>query len=155
MTLKLDDFEPVAFVTECEEFNAAGERPILREIDYYNDVVDQIPAGTNLYTASQMQQLIDQINAKDAEIASIKNNATLGFNQVVADMRHELDALQAQNAELLADAERYRWLRNDAKSVDWSQWIKPTMSYYCNCRTDPRKMDGAIDAEIAKAKGGE
>ena len=41
--------EHVAWVVESEEYNAAGERPVLREIDYYSHVVDKLPAGTQLF----------------------------------------------------------------------------------------------------------
>ena len=51
----LCDAEPVAEVIESTEYNSLGERPILREIDYYTEVVDQIPAGTPLYKAKELK----------------------------------------------------------------------------------------------------
>lgn len=48
--------EPVAWVIECEEYNLKGERPILREIDYYNEVIDKLLAGTKLYTSASIAE---------------------------------------------------------------------------------------------------
>ena len=55
------------------------------------------------------------------------------------------------------DAERYRWLRNCARSVDWtrlhpsSSWSTVTSSH---CRIDRAAMDAAIDEAIAAPSAG-
>ena len=74
-------------------------------------------------------------------------------------MQAEIERLREQNASqsvhiiaqggeiegLREDAERYRWLRDMARTVDWTQYIKDT-AYVCHCRIGPQGMDAAIDA---------
>lgn len=56
--------------------------------------------------------------------------------------------------ETLNEAARYRWLRDKADSVDWSErhpsssWSKVTTSY---CRTTPDRMDEIIDAALSRS----
>ena len=42
-------------------------------------------------------------------------------NTIIADMQAEIDALRKENEELLADAGRYSWLKNQmlAADFDW------------------------------------
>ena len=67
--------EPVAWVVESEEYNAEGERPILREIDYYNQVIDQFPAGTKLYTTPPQRTWI---GLTDEEIVGCATGLIVG-----------------------------------------------------------------------------
>ena len=60
-------------------------------------------------------------------------------------MADEIECLLAEVAGLREDAERYRWLRDMARTVDWTQYIKDT-AYVCHCRIGPQGMDAAIDA---------
>ena len=62
--------EPVAWVIECEEYNAEGRRPVLREIDYYSHVVDELPAGTKLYTHPQPKR--EWVGLTDEEIEEVE-----------------------------------------------------------------------------------
>lgn len=59
-------------------------------------------------------------------------------------------SLQTEQAEQdRIDAERYRWLRNKARSVDWSRkWTD--ISFTTHTRFDGQSMDAAIDAAIVK-----
>ncbi len=66
MTLKLDDFEPVAEV--CPSKDGSG----IIGVDWNSANTPRLMFGDKLYTASQMQQLIDQINAKDADLATAR-----------------------------------------------------------------------------------
>jgi hypothetical protein len=70
------------------------------------------------------------------------------------------DTIQVSRAEYEAnrrDAERYRWLRNEALSVDWSRKISDGC-YARHCRAGAVSMDNQIDAAInmpANGEGGE
>lgn len=45
------------------------------------------------------------------------------------------------------DAERYRWLRDEARSVDWTADLpNRRMQYTIHCRCGPQGMDASIDA---------
>lgn len=68
-----------------------------------------------------------------------------------------LRKLVAENEALKADAARYRWLRNEARTVDWSCHIQvkaqPKMvAYQPNCRGDGQQMDAAIDEAIKQGE---
>lgn len=52
--------------------------------------------------------------------------------------------------DVVRDAERYRWLRDEARTVDWTHWCSPSVYSGCNKRT-AEQMDNAIDAAIAAA----
>jgi hypothetical protein len=55
--------------------------------------------------------------------------------------------------QLLKDAARYRWLRNEAKGVDWSQNISGMgRCWTMHCRTKPQRMDEEIDRAIKDSK---
>jgi hypothetical protein len=56
-------------------------------------------------------------------------------------------------AGMAQDAARYQWLRNSARSVDWSKWLggRHKELYVCDCRTTLIEMDSAIDEAIAAA----
>jgi hypothetical protein len=49
------------------------------------------------------------------------------------------------------DAARYRWLRNDARSVDWSVRLGRA-SFMTRCRGLPENMDEAIDAAMSASR---
>ena len=61
-----------------------------------------------------------------------------------AEAADEIERLRADNAALRADAERYRWLVENAKHIPWSKQF-PGL----NADTG---LDAAIDAAIAPAK---
>ncbi len=70
MTLKLDDFEPVDYPKMPVSINQSH---ILFEDGYAEGWARCISEMRKLgiaYTASQLQQLIDKCNAKDAELAA-------------------------------------------------------------------------------------
>ncbi len=83
MTLKLDDFEPVAtygLLKQLIRETYAGKPSYYNEEQIDSGCHDlavkleesAVKLGTILYTASQMQQLIDKCNAKDAELAAAR-----------------------------------------------------------------------------------
>lgn len=43
--------EAVAWIVDADEYNLAGERTRLCEIDYFQDDIDKLPIGTKLYAA--------------------------------------------------------------------------------------------------------
>ena len=45
--------EPVAIVIQCDEVDLEGTLTHLRDIDYYQDHVDLLPVGVNLYAVQQ------------------------------------------------------------------------------------------------------
>lgn len=58
-----------------------------------------------------------------------------------------IDSLRAQVAALEQDAKRYRWLRDKARSVDWTEAING-WSWTQHCRIGAQGMDAAIDAAM-------
>ena len=80
-------------------------------------------------------------------------------NAEMHQLRQYLDAaqrrgedLRAQVAALEVDAGRYRWLRDKARSVDWTENING-WSWTQHCRIGGLSMDAAIDAALAARKG--
>lgn len=144
MTLKLDDFDPVWFHKEF-----ASDDHI-----FYTAKETQPEGCEHLYSASQFQKLIDQCNAKDTEIARLKTvpmkYRRMEFN---AQLQQEVATLQAQNAELLADAERLDYMQDKLpESVlrfgeNW-YWRHG----YGKPHRRAKSLREAIDAAIAKAK---
>lgn len=63
------------------------------------------------------------------------------------DAADTINALRAQASALEQDAARYRWLRDVARTVDWSEYISKT-AYRHNCRIGGAGMDAAIDAAM-------
>jgi hypothetical protein len=59
----------------------------------------------------------------------------------------QIGQLERENAELRADARRYRWLRNRPSLIGWDWW--PT-SVDKSASITPEFMDAAIDKELAK-----
>lgn len=86
--------------------------------------------------------------------------------RMCADLRDLLDEnarLRAELAERDKDAKRYRWLRDSARSVDFSHWISctgwvlvndekvpipPRSAYSTHYRINRAQFDAAIDAAI-------
>ena len=65
----------------------------------------------------------------------------------------ERDHYIKERDALKGDAERYRWLRNKARSIDWSYFVGvksiPASIAYCSqCRSSGTGMDAAIDAAM-------
>lgn len=76
------------------------------------------------------------------------------YRQTILDrLEEQLTAARAEIDGLKADAERYRWLRDTAKSVDWARWIGVNGAYFCNCRTSAIQMDSEIDAAMSNSSG--
>lgn len=101
---------------------------------------------------TELEQLRAQVEAQKEEIDQLTKKVT---DQACDKglLRVELADVTRQRDEAMKDAERYRWLRNEAKAVDWAQWIDiHNGSYYCNCRTTFSGMDEAIDAAIQGSK---
>ena len=65
----------------------------------------------------------------------------------LAAVESERDKLRAEVETLRADAERYRWLRDKARSVDWTQDING-WSWEQHCRIGGQGMDADIDAAM-------
>lgn len=152
MTLKLDDFEPVA-KTLHEVTNTSYA---------YVKVNDRsISANSDLYHASQLQQLINQCNAKDVEIAKLnRGSEDIGkelikeqeLNSTLLLERNQLATLQTQNAELLADAERYR---NIKPIIDQFPEINPSNYDHDDvCHLNAWGVELVL-SDAAKAKEGE
>lgn len=57
-------------------------------------------------------------------------------------------ALAIRTSALEQDARRYRWLRDKARSVDWSRNYANFAAFSPNCRTSPEQMDRDIDIAI-------
>ena len=57
--------------------------------------------------------------------------------------------LTAERDALRADADRYLWLRDKARTVDWSE-VVGTNGHLMHCRIGPLGMDAAIDAARVK-----
>jgi transcription elongation factor Elf1 len=84
--------EPVAWVIECEEYNSEGERPILREVDYYNDVIDNIPAGTKLFTfppsiESEREKVAEACAEYVGNLNATQDNYVNGFGHIAKLIR--------------------------------------------------------------------
>ena len=183
MTLKLDDFEPVA----GELFFYNGDTD-----GFTKDKGEAAEYGENkkaLYTYTQLQQLIDQCNAAKTEIKQLDKlreiqwddftkqlanlqtqcNAKdgeiddfrlteLADKEAILSFSKQLTTLQTQNAYLLADAERYRFIRhkisaNTRKTFHFEGIVKPVHGADLWKGSVAGHLDEAIDA--AKAKGGE
>lgn len=72
---------------------------------------------------------------------------TFRTDYLFAELRHR----ERENAALRADAERYRWLRNAARTVDYSAWLDVDQSMYqTGCRHSGGQLDEAIDNFIAR-----
>jgi len=108
MTLNLDDFEPVAYSPLFNAMAAATKN--YASVGISISVKAFTEELGDVYAASKMQQLIDQCNAKDEEITSLLDVRDRQENYM-ASQGKRLATLQTQNAELLADAERYRNLK--------------------------------------------
>lgn len=116
------------------------------------------------------EQLLDsgQHYPKNAAfIAAASPDVVLALIARVAELEGRIESInddrnyiQGQLREALVkctvlekDAGRYRWLRNTARSVDWSQNIQITAqpkatAYQFNCRLTSLQMDAAIDAAM-------
>ncbi len=93
MTLKLEDFEPVATKLETQQFST-----------FHVDLADSIklkalPAGATIYTASQMQQVIDQCNTDQEMIKKQQSLIDAGL-QLCEIKDKRLAAAQAKNERL-------------------------------------------------------
>jgi hypothetical protein len=65
----------------------------------------------------------------------------------------EIDRLRAEVEGLRADAERYRWLRDD--SVPPHNFYLSVPDEFAEVRYTPQQVDAAIDAALAKEKAHE
>lgn len=69
--------------------------------------------------------------------------------QAAQELAAERDRLREELERALVDAERYRWLRDKARSVDWTRDING-WSWEQHCRIGGQGMDTAIDAAMRK-----
>jgi hypothetical protein len=116
----------------------------------------------------------ETFSKEDAELIAAMKNALPSLLTRIQELERERDALkmlndghqrlatkyrlQAEAAEHRAlesakDAQRYRWLRNNARSVDWSWHVNDT-SYSTTCRNSRDEMDSMIDAAIGERERG-
>ena len=79
--------------------------------------------------------------------------------QEMYDLREQLKEAERQRDELLADAERYRWLRKNRYTAkypnsefDHAMHLSFTVSGVWANAADPRVLDALIDAAIAAAR---
>jgi len=111
-----------------------------------------------VHSRAALQSAIEALQAENERLKDKLDSSVHGHNQIFElckVLEAERDALAAKLVPLEADAERYRWLRNKARSVDWSRNYEGTSSYSLFCRNSPELMDRQIDAAIDAAKGGQ
>lgn len=65
------------------------------------------------------------------------------------EMAEHIKKLARENSELRANAMRYLWLRNTARSVVWA-WKISKRSHSATYRLSPEYMDRSIDEAISK-----
>lgn len=82
-----------------------------------------------------------------ADIVQRLRDKNRGWHPDQIDAADAIEALRDQVAALEQDAARYRWLRDVARTVDWSEYISKT-AYRHNCRIGGAGMDAAIDAAM-------
>lgn len=78
--------KPVAWVIECEEYNLEGKRPILREIDYFNEIVDKLPAGTKLFTSPPNIEDIEQRVAEACAKLIVSDNGKCDSHVIASQL---------------------------------------------------------------------
>lgn len=87
----------------------------------------------------------ERIAALEAELAEAKR---VTFDPAVLE---EMNRLEAENAELRKDAERYRWLRENKPTYDGAPFIARNFGASFSQWTDEH-ADAAIDAAMKEAQ---
>jgi hypothetical protein len=90
--------------------------------------------GSTLATMSEAADEIERLRAENFALAAGQCNSIIG-DEGGSPVCKELERLRA-------DAERYRWLRNDTSPFGW----------LAVNGTTPEKIDAAIDAAMKEAK---
>ncbi len=115
---------------------------------YVQEAADRIEALT-----AENSRLQAKLTESALAYLSASGQAQENWDEVLR-LREELERWKetwlgwnAKRAALEADAERYRWLRDKARSVDWTQDING-WSWEQHCRIGGQVMDAAIDAAL-------
>jgi hypothetical protein len=162
------------------EMNAEQKQHMAHELGQWNAAMKSACSVGNLLAIStRMAALLQELIDAPYQVASVPDSKTLqfltdvltaagllrhgkkdsGLATRIADescrIRQQLFTQPEQPADLVRDAERYRWLRNDGAGFDISvaeidedgheSWVH---GY------PPEELDAAIDAAIAAKKGG-
>ncbi len=75
--MTLDDFEPVAHMYQHEDTGLVGFVDQYQLDNGFERLNPRLQVVAGLHSASQLQQLIDQINAKDADLAAAREEIEL------------------------------------------------------------------------------
>jgi len=97
-------------------------------------------------------RLTDQLHLAEVVRASQVEGlvaGAAGWRERANQLEAERDRLREELERALVDAERYRWLRDKARSVDWTRDING-WSWEQHCRIGGQGMDTAIDAAMRK-----
>ncbi|MBF8642310.1 MULTISPECIES: hypothetical protein [Pseudomonas] len=156
---------------------AEQSEPVAEMKGSYLYPLKSIPSGTKLYTAPDALQAEVERLRKDrkacweefkALVKSSNDNERYLHEEIdrlnkEADentaewgaVRLELAEAKAERDAMKADAERYRWLRNNGETergvmvLCVTGWEKPATAWATTC-PDPETLDACIDDEIAR-----
>ena len=86
--------EPVAEISQAQEYDLEGNLRHQRDIDYYQDDIESLPVGTKLYAAPQLPQ--PAVLSVPDEIPRLKDGS--GFKHVKDGVRYSLNYANGWNA---------------------------------------------------------
>lgn len=131
-------------------------RDVLRAIESLtaeNAMLRRRGANELLNTADKFLGLMEENKQQHEEIARLTAERAEMRREIVMD-DNEIADLRAERDQLRADAERYRWLRDNALSLSWQsgRW-KSGATHYGVSALDADQRPIAIDAAIDAAIG--
>ena len=86
--------DPVAEISQAQEYDLEGNLRHQRDIDYYQDDIESLPVGTKLYAAPQLPQ--PAVLSVPDEIPRLKDGS--GFKHVKDGVRYSLNYANGWNA---------------------------------------------------------
>lgn len=107
--------EPVAEISQAQEYDLEGNLRYQRDIDYYQDDIDKLPVGTKLYAAPQFPQpaVPDEIDVNDPALDTHRKWMAEGWNQCRAAM---LQAEPVSNSDELP----LDYLQGHKDGLEWA-----------------------------------
>ncbi|CZZ53611.1 hypothetical protein [Enterobacter hormaechei] len=127
--------EPVAEISQAQEYDLEGNLRYQRDIDYYQDDIDKLPVGTKLYAAPQLPQT-EVLSVPDGVLKSLlpdaekpdfwfEHNGKIFFEGV----RFNNAVFEACRAAMLQGAEQQNRQQNIPENIPATQF-KPVADLY-------------------------
>lgn len=110
--------EPVAEISQAQEYDLEGNLRHQRDIDYYQDDIDKLPVGAKLYAAPQLPQpavVPDAIEIDDDFDSAFEHGKAVGWNACRAAMLQGKAEPVRQPDELPMD-----YLQGHKDGLEWA-----------------------------------